>query len=116
MAGICEILDDTQYLDSALLVNSPPAPFTPPGGKGPLWFIPSQTVTLMDQSTRTLGTYQIDANAAYNQDDNATLAPPLREEVQRWRPLGRYFDPRVCVIKDTPGPLIIPEITLECST
>jgi hypothetical protein len=61
-AGIVEALDDTQYLDGALLVNTPPAALAPPGGKGPLWFIPSQSVTLMDQVTRMMGTYQIDAN------------------------------------------------------
>lgn len=51
--------------------------------------------------------------ATWNQDDDPTLAPPLREEAQRWRPLGRSFDPRVAVIKDTPGPLEIPEIGIE---
>jgi hypothetical protein len=61
-AGVVDILDDSQYLDCALTVNSLPAPFTPPSGKGPLWFIPSQTVSLMDQVTRSMGTYQIDAN------------------------------------------------------
>jgi hypothetical protein len=202
--GICEILDDGQFLDSALLVNNLPSAFTPPGGKGPLWFIPSQTVTLMDQATRVLGTYQIDANGnliaqnnagedftvatltagqpwtstlepfvpdaqpgqsvhqrmfkrrvsrmavyvvnstgflmarlfsgpvgpnqpalgtimnqhrvtTYNQDDDPTKAPFQREEAQRWRPLGRYFDPRVAVIKDTPGPLQISEFGIEAS-
>jgi hypothetical protein len=202
--GNCEILDDTKYLDGALLYNSLPAAFTPPGGKGPLWFIPSQTVTVMDQVTRVLGTYQIDANGfliaqnaggedltvaslvagqawtstlepfvpdanpgqsvhqrmfkrrvsrmavyvmnssgfllarlfsgpvgpnqpalgtvmnqrrvtTYNQDDDATKAPFLREEVERWRPLGRYFDPRVAIIKDTPGPLQIAELGIEAS-
>jgi hypothetical protein len=59
---ICEILDDTEFLDAALPVNSLPAPFAPPAGKGPLWWIPGQRVFLMDQSTRPLGVYQIDAN------------------------------------------------------
>lgn len=62
IALIYEILDDAQYLDAALAVNALPAAFTPPGGKGPLWFIPSQSVTLIDQVTRFMGTYQIDAN------------------------------------------------------
>src|SRR6185312_15622651 len=48
-ATICEILDDTQYLDAALFVNALPTAFTPPGGKGPLWWIPSQSVSLIDQ-------------------------------------------------------------------
>jgi hypothetical protein len=205
---VCEILDDTQYLDCALPVNSLPAAFAPPGGKGPLWFIPNQSVTLIDQGTRAMGTYQIDANGfivpqfnggenlaiaslvagqpwtaviepfcpdaspgnsvhqrmfkrrvsrfavyvinstgflmarlfsgpvtpysqannialgtvmnqrritAFNIGDNPTLPPPLREEAQRWRPIGRSFDPRVAIIKDTPGTLLIPEIGMEAS-
>jgi hypothetical protein len=31
------------------------------------------------------------------------------------RPLGRAFDPRVAIIKDTPGPLLIEEIGLEAT-
>jgi hypothetical protein len=201
---ICEILDDTQYLDAALIVNSLPTAFAAPVGKGPLWWIPSQTVSLMDQVTRSMGTYQIDANGfiipqfsggenlsiaslvsgqpwtaiiepfcpdaspgadvhqrmfkrrisrfacyvvhstgflmarlfsgpatrtspalgtvmnthrvtAWNQDDDATLPPPLRETAERWRPLGRAFDPRVAIIKDTPGPMQILEIGIEAS-
>jgi hypothetical protein len=203
-AMICEILDDTQYLDAALPVNALPAPFTPPVGKGPLWWIPSQTVFLMDQSTRPLGVYQIDANGflipqfhggenlalaslvagqpwsstaepfcadanpgadakqrmskrrvsrfaayvihstgfrmsrlfsgkatpkspplgtemkskrfpAYNLGDDATKPPPQRETVERIRPTGRSFDPRVALIKDTPGPMQIVELVLEAS-
>ena len=49
----------------------------------------------------------------YNQGDDATQAPPLREEVQRWRPLGRSYDPRVAIIKDTPGPLVVHEVSME---
>ena len=33
-----------------------------PAGKGPLWFIQWQAVTLIDQGTRMMGTYLIDAN------------------------------------------------------
>ena len=51
----------------------------------------------------------------YNQDDDPTRAAPLREEAQRWRPLGRSYDPRVAIIKDTPGSLIIHEIGIEAS-
>jgi hypothetical protein len=50
---------------------------------------------------------------AYNLGDDATQRPPLREEVQRWRPLGRAFDPRVGILKDTPGPLLIHEVAIE---
>lgn len=203
-AGICERLDDTLYLDGALFVNALPTPFTPPSGKGPLWFIPSQSVTLMDQVTRAMGAYQVDANGniipqfnggenlsisslvagqpwtgivepfapdanpgadagqrmfqrrvtrfaayvvnstgflmarlfsgpitptspplgtlmnqhrvtTYNQGDDATKPPPLREIAERWRPIGRGFDPRVAIIKDTPGPLLIAELGMEAT-
>jgi len=203
-ATICEILDDTQYLDGALFVNALPSAFTPPGGKGPLWWIPSQSVTLIDQVTRVMGTYQIDASGflipqfnggedltvlslvagqpwtstvepfcpdanpgpdahqrmfkrrvarfavyvihstgftlgrlfagpltptspalgtlmnfrrfpAWNQDDDATKPPPSRETVERIRPLGRAYDPRVALIKDTPGPLQVLEMGVECT-
>ena len=201
-AGICEILDDTQYLDCALPVNAAPAAFAPPGGKGPLWFITSKSVTLMDQVTRAMGTYQIDANGfivpqnnggenlaiaslvagqpwtmtvepfaddatpgadmhqrmtlrqisnvavyvinstgfmfatlfsakqtptspalgtmmqfrrvpAWNIGDDPTKPPPLRETVESWPPIGSSFDPRVAIIKDSPGPLQILEIAME---
>jgi hypothetical protein len=202
--SIVERLDDTQYLDGALLVNALPAPFTPPGGKGPLYVYPgpNSSVFLIDLGTRFMGTYNVDANgflipqfiggenltslqliagqswtaalepftpeaspgqsvhqrmmkrrisrmAVYTSNgtgylmarlfagphtptspapgtvmnyrrvptwdlgDDATQPPPLREEAQRWRPIGRAFDPRVAVIKDTPGPLMINEFGIE---
>jgi hypothetical protein len=203
-ASICEILDDAQYLDCALAVNAPPAPFTPPIGKGPLWFIPSQSVSLIDQVTRAMGTYQIDANGfivpqnnggedltiaslvagqpwtlmvepfapdaqsgadmgqrmklrqisnvavyvinstgfvinalfsskqtrtspalgtvmqsrrfdTWNQDDDPTKPPPQRETVETWAPPGSSYDPRVMIMKDTPGPFLIAEVGMEVS-
>lgn len=199
---VCEILDDTQYLDAALPVNNLPASFAAPAGKGPLWFFPGQTVSLMDQVTRSMGTYQIDANGniipqnnggenlaaaslvagqpwtlmaepfpvdassgtdmhqrmtlrqisnfgvsflnstgfvfaslfcskqtrtspplgtvtntrrvpAWNQDDDATKPPPLREYVEFYSPQGSSFDPRVAIIKDTPGPFEVVELSME---
>ncbi len=205
--GLVEILDDTQYLDGAVSVNNLPAAFTPPGGKGPLYLLyAGQSVTLIDQVTRMMGTYQVDANGnivpqnrggedltvaslvagqpwtltvepfapdadpgksvgqrmfkrrvarfaayvshssgfkmsrlfsgpitpatqaaninfgdemnftrfpAWNQGDDPTKPPPQREITERTRPLGRSFDPRVAIIKDTPGPLQILEIGME---
>lgn len=52
---------------------------------------------------------------AWRQGDDPTKPPPLREEAQRSRPLGRSFDPRVAIIKDTPGPLLIAEMGLEAT-
>lgn len=201
---VCEVLDDTKYLDGAMFINAAPAAFAPPFGKGPLWWIAGQSVSLMDQVTRSMGTYQIDANGfivpqfnagenlavasliagqpwtstlepfvpdadpgksvsqrmfrrrvsrfkayvssstgflfarlfsgplrpggpalgtvmktrrvtTYRQGDDPTLPPPLREEAPDWRPLGRSFDARVALIKDTPGPLMVHEIGLEAS-
>jgi hypothetical protein len=203
-ASICEILDDAQYLDCALAVNAPPAPFAAPVGKGPLWFIPSQSVSLIDQVTRAMGTYQVDANGfivpqnnggedltiaslvagqpwtlmvepfapdaqsgadmgqrmklrqisnvavyvinstgfvinalfsskqtrtspalgtvmqsrrfdTWNQDDDPTKPPPQRETVETWAPPGSSYDPRVMIMKDTPGPFLIAEVGMEVS-
>lgn len=204
VVSVVETLDNNQYLDGAILVNAVPSGIPTPGGKGPLWWIANGSVTLMDQSTRVMGTYQIDANgniipqnnggenlassqlvagqpwtailepfvpdaqpgqdvgqrmfkrrvsrmavyvsnssgfvmarlfsgpltrtspalgtimnffrvATWNQDDDPTQPPPLREEADRWRPIGRSYDPRVAVIKDTPGPLLVHEIGIEAS-
>ena len=62
--SVVEALDNTQFLDGAVLVNSLPAPFTPPGGKGPLYNYPgpNSAVTLIDNGRRFMGVYQVDAN------------------------------------------------------
>jgi hypothetical protein len=71
----------------------------------------TQTSAQMTQKlNQTLGNIDVIRAAAH---DDPTLAPPLREAVERWRPLGRSFDPRVAVIKDTPGPLEILELGSE---
>lgn len=199
--SMVEKLDATQYLDAAMLYNNVPAALTPPGGKGPLWFIAGGTVDLMD-GLRMMGTYQVDANGflvpqnnagenftsatltagqawtatlepfvpavqpgqdagqrlkprkiarlelyvqnssgytvcrifggpvtrtspavgtimsrqripAWNVDDDPTQAPPLREQAYPFRFIGRRHDPRIAIIKDTPGPLRILEATME---
>ncbi|MCK1445427.1 hypothetical protein IVB43_23870 [Bradyrhizobium sp. 48] len=202
--GVCEVLDDTLYLDCGFPVNAGPSSFNIMPGKGPLWFMAGLTVSLMDQGTRSMGTYQVDANGyivpqfrggedltrldliagqpwtmiaepfcpdaspgtdvgqrmfkrravrfaayvihstgfmmgrlfsgpitpaspalgtlmnyrrfpAWNQGDDPTKPPPQREIAERIRPLGRSFDPRVAVIKDTPGPLLIAELGIEAT-
>lgn len=202
--SIVEALDNSQYLDAAVFVNKLPTALAAPAGKGPLWWLPNASVTLIDNGTRMMGTYKTDANGniipqfnggenlasaqlvagqpwtsilepfvpdappgqsahqrmfkrrvsrmavyvssstgflmarlfsgpitptspaigtvmnsyrvtAWNVGDNVEAAPPLREEAYRWRPLGRAYDPRVAVIKDTPGPLLIHEFGLEAS-
>jgi hypothetical protein len=52
---------------------------------------------------------------AWNQDDDPTKPPPLREDVYKWNPIGASYDPRVAVIKDTPGPLTVEELGIEAS-
>jgi hypothetical protein len=200
--AIVERLDNNQYLDGALFVNSLPPGFVPPGGKGPCFLFPgpNTTVFLIDQGTRFMGTYQIDANGFiipqniggenlmstqlvagqswqamleiwmpgatpgqsvrqrtlrrrvshmtadvsnstgftfvrgylgppalappgniansrripyYYVGEDPTQPAPLREEMQRWRPIGRAFDPRMGIFKDTPGPLLVHEIGIE---
>lgn len=201
-AFMVEQLDATRYLDASLPINAIPAALTPPGGKGPLWWLPLATVDLMDGAF-ALGPHATDANGfivptqpgedlssatlragfmwtgviepflppvqggqdggqrmkkrrcarfevyvanssgfavrqiytgqqgpnlpvpgtymggrripAYNQDDNTNIAPPLREQAYTTRPRGRAHDPRVAIVKDTPGPLTIVEISARVS-
>jgi hypothetical protein len=49
----------------------------------------------------------------WNQGEDPTQPPPLREQSYSDRPLGRSHDPRWALSKDTPGPLTVLEITLE---
>ncbi|BEV44422.1 hypothetical protein [Afipia carboxidovorans] len=49
----------------------------------------------------------------WRQGDNQSLAPPLREETQTFKPLGHAVDPRNVLVKDTPGPLRLLEIGHE---
>lgn len=203
-SGVVEILDDSQYLDCALAVNALPSAFAAPLGKGPLWFIPLQSVNLIDQVTRSMGVYQVDANgfiipqflggedltrvdlvagqpwtmvvepfspdassgadvkqrmelrqiskiavyvihssglviaqlfsamqtattpplgtimserrfSSWNQGDDVTKPPTLRETVLSSPFPGSSYDPRAAIIKDTPGPLTICEIGMEIS-
>lgn len=203
--AIIEELDNSLYLDSAMFYNAAPTALAPPlVSQGPLWWLAGGTVEVMDQSTRQMGTYTVDANGflipqfvggedltsltlvvgqkwtatfepfvpiappgqdvgqrlaprrvarievyvkdstgfvfarlfagplrlggpalgaivntrrvtTWNQDDDPTLAPPQREQSYMWRPIGRAHDPRVAIIKDTPGPLTIEEIGLQSS-
>ena len=75
--SVVEVLDDSQYLDCAIPVNSLPAPFFT-GGKGPLFTFANGSVTLMDQVTRNMGTYFVDANGniipQFNGGEDLTLA------------------------------------------
>jgi hypothetical protein len=50
---------------------------------------------------------------AWTQDEDPTQPPTLREKSELDRPLGRSHDPRWAVIKDTPGPLTVAEISIE---
>ncbi len=199
--AVVEQLDADVYLDSNLLVNTLPIAMAAPAAKGPLWWMPGGTVTLMD-SLRAMGTYNVDDDGnlipqgyagenltaenlsagqpwtsklepfitatppgpdnlqrmrrrkmarialyvrnstgflyqmlyagaerrngpaigdvmserrieTWNQDDDPTQQPPLREETYVFKTLGRYYDPRIRFLKDTPGPIQILEIDTE---
>jgi hypothetical protein len=45
--------------------------------------------------------------------EDATQPAPLREDSYKIRPLGRSFDPRIVLTKDTPGPLTVVEYNFE---
>lgn len=60
-AYMLDQLDATQYLDTSILVNALPPALVPPGGKGPLWWLPGATVDLMD-GLLPLGPHATDAN------------------------------------------------------
>jgi len=74
---VVEVLDDTLYLDCAIPVQAVPTPFVT-GGKGPLFAFANGSVTLMDQVTRNMGTYFVDANGfiipQFNGGEDLTLA------------------------------------------
>lgn len=51
--------------------------------------------------------------ATWNQDEDPTQPPSLREQSYLYRPMGRAHDPRAAIIKDTPGPLTVLELSCE---
>lgn len=51
----------------------------------------------------------------YNQDEDPTQVPILREDVDTWRPGGASYDPRLAIVKDTAGPFTIIEFSSEVS-
>lgn len=198
---VAERVDATKYLDASVLYNAVPTALAPGPGLGPLWWIASGTVEVMD-GLRPMGTYTVDASGflvpqnfggedltsltliagqmwtailepfipmvqpgqdieqrmtvrrvprvtvqvgnssgfvmrrlysgqtgpnlpaigtvmkerrfpAYNMGEDATLAPPLRNQAYSDRPLGRAHDPRWQIVKDTVGPLDVLEISTE---
>lgn len=92
---VCEVLDDTRYLDVSVMVNNLPAAFTPPAGRGPLWWAASQSVALMDQGTRSMGTYQVDANGFIIPQNNGgeNLASPSLVAGLSWSAVVEPFAP-----------------------
>jgi hypothetical protein len=52
---------------------------------------------------------------AWMQDDDPTLPPLERETAESYPAPGSSFDPRVVVIKDTPGQFQLLELTVEVS-
>lgn len=70
--SVAEVLDDTQYLDAAILINVVPSP----PGKGPFFWVPLGNVDLMD-GVKPLGSHAIDPNGfivpAYEGEDLSSL-------------------------------------------
>lgn len=56
-----ELLDPTAYLDALVPVNDVPTPLAPGIGQGPLWWLASSTVDLLD-GRRYLGQRAVDAS------------------------------------------------------
>jgi hypothetical protein len=54
--------------------------------------------------------------ATYKQGEDQSESPPLRETTYKFRARGRAYDPRIELIKDSPGPFRIlesaPEVTV----
>jgi hypothetical protein len=92
---VCEILDDSRYLDASVLVNAPPTAMAPQFGKGPLWWAASQSVFLMDQVTRPMGVYQVDANGFIVPQNNGgeNLAAPTLMAGLMWTATIEPFAP-----------------------
>lgn len=92
---ICEQLNDDVYMDASLFVNALPASFTPPVGKGPLWTFRSTSVFLMDQVTRPMGVYQVDANGFIVPQNNGgeNLAAATLVAGQIWSGAAEPFAP-----------------------
>jgi hypothetical protein len=94
---VIEQLDDTRYLDGNVMVNALPAALAAPGGKGPLWWLANGSVDLMDQGTRMMGTYLIDANGFIIPQNNAgeNLAAATLVAGQLWIAMLEPFVPAV---------------------
>lgn len=69
-------------------------------------------VSVENSSGFAIGTRRI---PAYFTDDDATKAAPLREGTYSIRPRGRSYDPRLQLMKDTPGPLTVLEYGIEAT-
>jgi hypothetical protein len=92
---ICEILDDTVYMDGTMPVNAPPVAFAAPPGAGPLWWIPNQSVFLMDQVSRPVGVYQVDGlgNIVPQNNGGENLAAATLMAGQAWTGSAEPFAP-----------------------
>lgn len=198
-ATMVESLDDTLYLDSAMLYNAPPVNMVAPSpGLGKVWWQPGGEVSLMD-GHKPLGTRSIDPQGniitipgddlssptlvvgvpyemllepfvdppagqqaksrpirrrismagvtverstgfvfqnlysgaegemlpapgtvmsarripAWFVGDNQGNPPRQRDQTYVFRPRGRSYQPRIAIVKDIPGPMIITEVAWE---
>ena len=90
---VAEQEDDDLYMDGVISVKSPPAALTIPG-RGPMWFAPSISATLMLDNDIDLGDRAVDANGniVFNGDDDTdpnTLVVGINFPVSRFLPFPR---------------------------
>lgn len=92
-------------------------PFVPHAGEGQsvrqsarLRSIKQALVTVQQSTGFTFGSKRV---APWRVSDDGAAAPPQREETVTFRPLGRSYDPRISLVKDTPGTLRVLEVGLE---
>jgi hypothetical protein len=69
-------------------------------------------VTVEQSSGFTLGSREF---TAYQQGDDGSAAPVLRDMTVQVRPIGRSYDPGCLLVKSRPGPLRVVEYSTEAT-
>lgn len=104
-------------LNAGFAFESEFEPFVPHAGEGQsvrqsarLRSIKQAIITVQESTGFMFGTKRV---APWRVSDDGSAAPPQREETLTFRPLGRSHDPRISLVKDTPGTLRVLEVGLE---
>lgn len=72
--------------------------------------IAKAVVSVQNSSGFTFGNSRV---ASWFTGENQEQPPPIRENSYAFRPRGRSYDPRIALVKDTPGPLTVLELGME---